>query len=562
MTAFPTDDLHEVPKSRAPQPPVPEGGNEENEIELGALWQGVRRGLPWILLTAALVGGGTYLWSRAQPSVYTASSSLVTSGNGNVGGTSLVTAAPLPPGALQEALQGPVVLGNIIKQVQRAPQFSAAQRSEVSADLQQELQRQELTTIELQARLDQGGNGVYVVSARGPSPKASAALTDIATDALLSWDRSRALSVIQRAQASLRAQVASINTQLAAGNLTDIERQTLITARAGVQRSLAEAGIQVVGLAGYLQKVAPAVAPLDRVSPRPTRNAILAGLLTLLLGVGLAALRTVTDRSVRSEEDLLNFGLPTLGVIPRLRKRDIVMSGIVRAARQAGLYEAIGFLRVNLLSQLPRKAGLRVLVTSTSPGEGKSSLTATLADSFAASGQRVLIIDADLRRGTQQEVWDKFQREYRWVQLAGQEGGARSLQDALRQPGNVQVMEVEPQVHVLPSGPGLHDSLPLLNQADLGGILPQWSRGYDLVLIDSPPLLALADSLVLGRHTDGVLIVTEEGKTSLQTVRQLLRRANQGGLPILGFVLNKVAVSSRGNQNYGYSYEPRRAGQR
>lgn len=562
MTAFPTDDLQEVARNRAPQPPLPESDGGDNEIELGALWQGVRRRLPWILLATAFVGGGVYLWSRSQPSIYAASSSLVTSGNGNVGGTSLVTAAPLPPGALQEALQGPVVLSSIIKQVQSAPQFSAAQRTALSAELQEELQRQSLSTIELQTRLDQGGNGVYVVSARGPTPQAAAALTDIATDALLSWDRGRALSVIQRAQASLRAQVTSINSQLAAGDLTDVERQTLITARAGVQRSLAEAGIQVVGLAGYLQKVAPAVAPLDRVAPRPTRNAILAGLLTLLLGVGLAALRTVTDRSVRSEEDLLNFGLPTLGTIPRLRKRDIVLSGIVRAARQAGLYEAIGFLRVNLLSQLPRKTGLRVLVTSTSPGEGKSSLTATLADSFAASGQRVLIIDADLRRGTQQEVWDKFEREHRWIQLTGQEGGARSLQDALRQPGNVQVMEVEPQVHVLPSGPGLHDSLPLLNQSDLGAILPQWSQGYDLVLIDSPPLLSLADSLVLGRHTDGVLIVTEEGKTSLQTVRQLLRRARQGGLPLLGFVLNKVTVSSRNSQNYGYSYAPRRTDNR
>lgn len=561
MTAFPTDDTQDLPRRHIPQPPLPENDGGENEIELGALWQGVRRRLPWILLATALVGGCIYLWSRAQPSVYSASSSMVTSGTGNVGGTSLVTAAPLPPGALQEALQGPVVLSDVIRRIKASPLLSATQRRDLSVNLQEELQRQQLQTIELQTRLDQGGNGIYTVSARAPTPQAAAALTDIAADALLNWDRGRALSVVQRAQASLRAQVASINAQLGAGGITDIERQTLITARADVQRSLAEAGIQVVGLAGYLQKVAPAVAPLDRVAPRPTRNAVLAALLTLLLGVGIVALRTVTDRSVRSEEDLLNFGLPTLGVIPRLRKRDVVLSGIVRAARQAGLYEAIGFLRVNLLSQLPRKKGLRILVTSTSPGEGKSSLTATLADSFAASGQRVLVIDADLRRGTQQEVWDKFEREHPWVQLSGQ-GGARSLQDALRQPANVQVMEVEPQVHVLPSGPGLHDSLPLLNQSDLGTLLSQWGQNYDLVLIDSPPLLLLADSLVLARHTDGVLVVTEEGKTSLQTVRQLLRRAKQGGLPLLGFVLNKVNVSGRGNQNYSYSYAPRRVGTR
>lgn len=529
----------------------------DNEIELGALWQGIRRRLPWILGTSALIAAGVYVWSAAQPDVYEASSSLVTAGSANTGGLgeTLVTASALPQGALQEALQGPVVLGEIIRRVGTVPTIAPEIRSGLASDLQEQLQKRKLTTVELQPRLDPGGNGIYTVTAQAASPEAAAVLTDLSVEALLNWDRGRALAGVERAERGLRAQLVEIDRQLTQGDLPALERQTLVAARASAQRSLAQAGIQAQGAAGFLELVAPAVIPLDRVAPKPARNAVLAGILALLLGAGMAALRTVTDRTARSEDDLLNFGLPTLGSIPQLRRRDIVFSGIVRAAREAGLYEAVGFLRVNLLTRLGEQAGQSVMITSTVPGEGKSSLTATLADGLASSGKRVLIIDADMRRGTQQDVWDKYERDHQWAQLVGT-GGARTLQEALLDPGNVQVMEAEPNLHLLPAGPGMQDSLGQLNRSDLGALLATWGRNYDLVLIDSPPLLALADALVLGRHVSHVLLVVEEGKTSLQAIRQSLRRARNADLDILGFVLNKV-VPTAANQTYSYDYAPR-----
>lgn len=541
-----------------PLPPDLPGQDTENEIDLGTLWQGVRRRLPWILLIAALLAGAVYVWSRLQPDVYEASSSLITTGNGNVGSLrdTLVTAAPLPEGALQEALQGPIVLGEVIRRVRQEDRLAPEVRVEIADDLQKELRTRRVRTLDLQSRLDPGGNGIYTVTAEGPTAQAATLLADITAQALLNWDRGRALQGVQRAENSLRAQLAEIDRQLRSDTLNDLERQTLVAARATAQRNLAQASIQAEGASGSLELVAPAVVPLKPVAPKPLRNAVLTALLVLLLGGGVAALQTVLDRTVRSEDDLLNFGLPTLGVIPRLRKRDVVFSGIVRAARQAGLYEAVGFLRVNLLTRLGAQSGKRVMISSTAPGEGKSSLTATLADGLATSGQRVLIIDADLRRGTQQDVWDKYEREHTWHQLSGT-GGARTFQDALRHPDDVQVMEAEPDVHVLPAGPGIHDSLALLNRPDLGDLLQRWSQAYDVVLVDSPPLLAIADGLVIGKYVDAVLIVTEEGKTSLHAVRQALRRAQGAGVPILGFILNKVAVSAQEARTYGYGYAPR-----
>lgn len=541
-------------ESVSPQMPDRPREAQETEIELGTLWEGIRRRLPWILLSVALVTPAIYFWSKSQPDQFESSATLMTSGTAGIpgAGDSLIRASTLPEGSLQEALQGPVVLGKIIESIKAESGLSAPVKSEITTKLRRELQNQELRTIELSARLDPGNNGIYTVSAKGPTPQASALLADTAAEALLNWDKSRALGSLNRADRSFRAQLREIDRQLAAGGLDDLERQTLVAARANAQRNLAQTSIQAEGVTGSLELVSPAVTPLRPVAPRPMRNAVLAGLLTLLLGTGIAALRTVTDRTVRSEDDLLSFGLPTVGMIPRLKQRAIVMNGIIRAARDAGLYESLGFLRVNLLSQLGQRPGRRVMITSTVPGEGKSSLTAALADGFASSGQRVLLIDADLRRSTQEALWDKYDREHSWVQLSGQ-GGVRNLQDALRNPADVQVMETEPNLHVLPAGPSLHDSMALLNQVELGSILQRWSEGYDVVLVDSPPLLAIADGLILGKHMDAVVLLVEEGKTSMQVVRQALRRARNAGLPILGFVLNKVTLSGRETYSYGYS---------
>ncbi|GGK95150.1 exoP [Deinococcus radiotolerans] len=473
----------------------------------------------------------------------------------------VVTAPPLPEGALQEALNGPIVLERIIAELRAKDTLPNELRSQLADTLQRELQLRSVKTLQLQNQLDFNGNGIYSIMARAGTPAAAKYLADLTASSLLEWDRGRALSGIDRAMQSLEAQLVEIDRQLSEGGQSDLERQTLVASRSSLQRALAQADIQAKGATGSLELVSPAVEPLERVAPKPTRNAILTGLLTLLLGVSVAALRTLTDRTARTEDDLLNFGLPTLGSVPKIRRRDVVFGGIVRAARQAGLYEALGFLRVNLLTRLGAPSGQRVMISSTAPGEGKSSLTATLADTLASSGLRVLIIDADMRRGTQQDVWEKYETGRTWKQLVG-EGGARTLQDALKAPENVQVIEAEPGVHVLPAGPGIQDSMGLLNRAPLADVFKSWSQNYDLMLIDSPPLLALADGLVLGRHVDQVLIVVEEGRTSLNAVKQTLRRARNANLPILGFILNKVSASSQESQGYGYgySYGPRKRG--
>lgn len=530
----------------------------EQEIDFSVFWRGIQRRLGWILAVSVILALAVYLWSRSQPAVYEASSSVIasnTQGQDGLVGSALVKAPPLPEGAVSQALQSTLVIGPLVQAIQKDAAFSEAERGRLVTNLQKELREQKLKTINLTSRLDQSGNGIYTMTTQARTAHDAERLANLATTALLNWDADRALLNIDKAKAGFRAQLLQVERQIAAATQAGIERQTLITRRATIQDSLAQVTILETSATGVLSLLSAAVQPISPVAPQPSRNALLTGLLVFLLGVAFVALQTVLDRTIRSEDDLLALNVATFGIIPRLRKRDIVFSGIVRAARQAGLYEAVGFLRVNLLMAFQHQTYPILMISSTVPGEGKSSLTATLADGFASSGQRVLIIDADLRRGTQAEVWQKFSQEIQWKQLVGT-GGVRTSQEAFGDPSNVQVLRTEENVDVLPAGPSIQDSLGLLNKADIGAALSLWRQNYDIVLIDSAPLLALADGLVVGVHADGVLMVTEFGKTSAQSVKGALRRADRAGLKILGFVINKA--ERQREEGYGYEYSPRK----
>ena len=535
----------------------------EQEIDLGILWRGIQRRLPWILGLSGLLGVGTYFWSKSQPPVYSASAALLASGNNQTavtdpalgGGT--VRASALPEVAVVQAMQSTAILNPLIKSLRTQKDISDSEKQRLEDNIKVEMARQSLETVNLTSRIEQysGGSGIYTITGKARTPQAAASLANLAAESLLNWDRNRALEGIRRAETGYQSQLSQIDQQLQETGTDAIERQTLIAKRSNVLSSITQLGILSNSVTGVLSPLSTAIPPLQPEAPRPARNAILITLVGLLLSSLVAAFMTLLDRTIRSEDDLVSLGLPTLATIPRVRQRDIVFSGIVRAARQAGLYEAIGFLRVNLMSALQGKERPVVMITSTAPGEGKSSVTATLADGIATSGQRVLIVDADLRRGTQEAVWTKFNETGQWHQLTGT-GGARTTREALANPENVQVLQVEPNVDMLPAGPGVQDSLSAFNQADIDAALAVWRQSYDVVLIDSAPLLALADGLVLGKHADAVVMVSEYGRTNLQAIRHAMRRAERAGLNVVGVVVNKSDARQGGTYGYSYTYRP------
>ncbi|MFC4452160.1 AAA family ATPase [Deinococcus sonorensis] len=548
----------------------------QQDINLGILWSELWRRLVWIVGLSIVLALIVWLWSRAQPRVYEASATVISTNtqapggllNGSVlrtqplpnGATQLqdqdgllgsafVEAQPLPSAALTQAVQSTELLLPLVRTVQADPTLPATERTRLVKQLRRELQAQQLKTIQLDTT---AGGGLYTLSARASTAAAAKRLADLGSQALLNWDVAQDLQRFKRAQAALEVQLSQIDARLASTALPQEERQALVTRRTINQQNLAQITILASTTPGGLSLLSSAVEPAQPVAPRPLRNALLTGMLTLLLGLSVVALRVALKQTVNLEEDLLGLHVPTLSVLRRVKRRERQARGMVQAARQAGFTEALGFLRVNLMSLWQDQPHPVLMVSSTAPGEGKSTLTAALADNIATGGGRVLIIDADLRRGSQMEIWQQLGLSGTWHQLSG-EGGARTTQEALRQPEHVQVLSVRERVDLLPSGPGLLDSLNVFNRADLAAALQRWRQHYDLVLIDSPPLLALADGMVLGASADAVLLVAEQGHTPLTAIRTALRQGERSGANIIGCVINK----SRLRQGAVYHYMPK-----
>ncbi|GGL82582.1 exoP [Deinococcus aerolatus] len=463
----------------------------------------------------------------------------------------VLTAPPLPQGAVQEVLHSQNIVNNIINSLEKSS-LSPEVIREISGDLKKELSANVFKRVEVRARLDPQQRGVYEISAQGETPEAARLLAETSVAALLAWDTARAKQGVTRSLESLQAQLKNLTERIESVD-EPLERESLLSARGQLLQNLSQLVVLETAATGTLIPVADAVAPNRPVSPRPLRNAALAGLLSLFLVTGLVLLSDSLRRRVNGTEDLLPLGLPVLAQLPLLRRRHLA-AGFLPAAHSGPLYEGIGFLRINVQSMLGNREHRRLVISSSYPGEGKSSTTAALAESLGAAGQKVLVIDADLRRPTQLKVWspDRIGTH----PLLGTDltlPPATTVTEMFLRPDAAYATRVGTNVDLLPAGtPHRGDGAGgILSQPAFRTYLDRWAQGYDYVLIDTPPMLGLPDTLAVAPYTDGVILVVEGGKTRLNDVERSLQNARVANVKMLGIVLNKIARTSDTYYAYG-----------
>jgi succinoglycan biosynthesis transport protein ExoP len=311
-----------------------------------------------------------------------------------------------------------------------------------------------------------------------------------------------------------------------------------------------------------------------KIRPLPRRNAILGGLLGLVLGIGLAFLAEALDKRVRTEQEIeAALGLPLLGRLPspgrRLRKRNrLVMLAEPRGV-QAETYRK---LRTSLEFVNYERNARTIMMTSAGPREGKSTTVANLAVALARAGRQVALVDLDLRRpflhsffgvggdyGITDVVVDRvdLDQALRAVALpAG--GGLTSIDRTNGQPPNERPWsngrsDAEGILHLLPCGTIPPAADEFLERKQVGAVLQTLSREFDFVLVDAPPLLAVGDALALSTKVDAVLVVTRLGIHRRQ-LQELARQLQSCRAEILGFIL--TGVSHGDSYAYGYGYDP------
>ena len=297
--------------------------------------------------------------------------------------------------------------------------------------------------------------------------------------------------------------------------------------------------------------------PESPVSPQPIRNLGLAAVLGLLLGLGLAVLREMLDTSVKSAEDVLvSADAPVMGHIT-FDSSAVKTPLITSLGSHAPRVESSRILRTNMQFVDVDHNSKAFVVSSSVPREGKTTTATNLAIALAQAGQKVLLMDGDLRRPQVASILGIEPA----VGLTTVLVGSMPLADAVQK-------HSVPNLWVLTSGATPPNPSELIQSHAMAEVLTQARQDYDIIVIDAPPLLPVTDAALLARQADGALLVVRHGSTTRDQLAMAAERLGAVEAKTLGAVLNMVPTKGAGGYGYGYSYgygyapEPAESGRR
>lgn len=304
---------------------------------------------------------------------------------------------------------------------------------------------------------------------------------------------------------------------------------------------------------------AAATAPTSPVGPQRKRNVMVAFLLSLAAGIGLAFLMDYLDDSVKSSDDIgRHLGLPTLALIPhhelteRRRLSLVPKNGnaapstaiVTLEERHSPMAEAYRHLRTSLLFSSAGKPPQTILVTSSQPSEGKTTTAINTAITLAQSDVDVVIIDCDLRRP----------RLHSYFDLENTQGLTNYLSGEPNTEHLIKRCKGLPKLRVITSGPIPPNPAELLSSDEMKKLLQFLKGRYKHVIIDSPPAISFTDAAILSTLVDGVVLVAMAGKSSLHLMRRFKQRLGNIGARVYGVVLNGIKSNSIEYDYYGTGY--------
>ena len=313
--------------------------------------------------------------------------------------------------------------------------------------------------------------------------------------------------------------------------------------------------ISEAGQIGSVRIVDRAQPPNSPVSPKKKMNLLLGILVGLGLGVGLTFIREYLDTSLKTIEDIERLGFPVLGSIPFITPQQVEKQSkntngeiqriesrlITHFAPKSPISEAYRTLRTNIQYTKIDRPIRTVLVTSSNPGEGKSTSVANIAITFAQMGTKTLLVDTDLRRPVLHAIFNHHRTEGLTNVLVGK----ISLDEGIK-PTKID------NLYLLCSGTLPPNPSELLASNAMGQLLQQASARFDILLFDSPPVIAVTDAAVLATKLDGVVLVIKSGETNKDAIfrsRILLENVNA---KIFGVLVNGVNIDNMYGSNYYY----------
>jgi len=295
--------------------------------------------------------------------------------------------------------------------------------------------------------------------------------------------------------------------------------------------------------------------PRSPISPRKRRDLLLALFGGLTLAVGVAFFFEYLDTRIKSPDEIkVHLGLPYLGLVPAIPRGSADAEPLINNGVPPKFVEAFRTIRTSLLFSFPENRGRSIVVTSVGPGEGKTLVASNLAIALAQAGQRVVLVDADLRRPRLHKIFGHQQEP--------------GLSDLII--GKAKVSEVVRKSHidglsVLPAGSAPPNPAELLLSPRFKGFISKLPDAFDWVITDSPPVMAVTDASIVAHVVSGVLFVVGSEMTSRHAAQVALEQLDSAKASFVGAVLNRVDLERNAfyfsqyyRREYGDYYTARR----
>jgi Mrp family chromosome partitioning ATPase/capsular polysaccharide biosynthesis protein len=527
--------------------PGPQGGDQEHEglplrDYLNVLW---RR--KWVILVVVVVAtASAYFFANRQQRVYQAQGTMFYKQQIDLSNPLNGSVTSQDQLDREMATIGDLMAGPEIQQAANAVMRGKGVDTSASYSV----------TAEQQSSSSAGtsvGSNVVVVTGDSSDPRLAAAAANAFIDAYIAWDADQWRTQIDKALPALQDQLDKYQ-----GDAARLSSDYVL-----LKQRIQDLQILRATTTGNYRALVPASVPSVPYAPNPMRSAILGFGIGLFAGIGLAFLLEQFDTRVRRAEDVARIlRRPILGRVPRIGRHDMHEGPLLTLRHPEGhVAEAFRLVRTNLEFMGVDSDMRSIIITSSMKGEGKSVTVANLAVSMAAAGKKVIVVDADLRRP----------RQHKLFQLENEKGlstviaGKTKLNDALvpvevsSSPAGSTLdfaawaggSDARSRLYVLPSGPTPPNPGELCASRRCAQVLDTLAGEADLVIIDTPAMLAVGDTPALAAHADGLLFLVD-----LQQVRRPMLYTAADQLFRLPTQLLGTILRAPMGQHAGYYYSP------
>jgi capsular exopolysaccharide synthesis family protein len=489
-----------------------------------------------VLAVAVLFGAAGYMLSMQQPAVYAAS-------------TTLTLRDPAAPGVFSSGGSG-VDIGRLVQQ--QADFITTRTVLEAAA------KQLGATVEELEDAVEADGDpelGQITLTATGPNGDAAATRANTIVDSYQSIARDRNREEIEAANSVFQTQINQLrqeqrDRQQELEGVDIADRDPLIESRlqslgsdiAAMQTQTAELAAKGAVYGSGIQSIEEVLPPAEPASPQPERDAAVLAALGVGLASAFACLKARRSRRIETRVDAAAvLNVPLLGEIPAFRRTGPLTGGELVLGGEAS--EAYEFVLSSIEFGLADLGGSSILVTSASAGDGKTVTALHVAIAAARESRRITLVDTDIRA---HGLTSLLRAEHRpgVVQLAA---GEVRLEDCIRP----YRLSDSAQLNVVPAGPAPATSIGLMRAPEFKHAIQNIRHNSELVVLDSAPLLAVADATVIAAQVDAIVLVVDS-RTSVDQLQKMQERLTFVSTPLLGYVYNRADTSRPARYGYGY----------